>query len=173
MSGDSSDHRPTNSIGMPRPATARMPCDRAPIDRPQLGRTEEPTKPLLISGDQFGCHVFRPAGFAIGGPHGGAPRGPIADGLHGGGTPHFAMGAPHRGGGPHGSPLRLGTRSRHGRRAPRRAPLHGGRQRQIRGSVPLHGARVLEVRIHLPPAGSQVRTRRLRRTSIPPTRFAR
>ena len=28
-----------------------------------------------------------------------------------------------------------------GRRAPRGAPLHGGRQRQIRGSVPSHGAR--------------------------------
>ena len=26
----------------------------------------------------------------------------------------------------HGTPLRLGTRSRHGRRAPRGAPLHGG-----------------------------------------------
>src|SRR6516165_3160995 len=60
--------------------------------------------------------------------------------------------------GPHGTPLRLGTRSRHGRRAPRGAPLHGGRQRQIRGSVPSHGARVLEVRIHLPPAVSLVRT---------------
>jgi hypothetical protein len=55
-------------------------------------------------------------------------------------------------------PLRLGTRSRHGRWAPRGAPLHGGRQQQIRGSVPSHGARVLEVRIHLPPAVSQVRT---------------
>src|SRR5215471_15085233 len=58
------------------------------------------------------------------------------------------------GGGPHGTPLRLGTRSNQGRRAPRGAPLHGGRQRQIRGSVPSHGARVLEVRIHLPPAVS-------------------
>jgi hypothetical protein len=48
-------------------------------------------------------------------------------------------------------PLRLGTRSRHGRWAPRGAPLHGGRQQQIRGSVPSHGARVLEVRIRLPP----------------------
>ena len=38
------------------------------------------------------------------------------------------------------------------------APLHGGRQRQIRGSVPSHGARVLEVRIHLPPARSLLRT---------------
>ena len=28
----------------------------------------------------------------MGGPHGGAPRGPIAGGLHGGGAPHFAMG---------------------------------------------------------------------------------
>src|SRR6516165_10587994 len=78
----------------------------------------------------------------------------LAGGLHGGGAPHFAMG---------------GTASR--RRAltepaaPRnavspweagapRAPLHAGRQRQIRGSVPSHGARVLEVRIHLPPADS-------------------
>jgi len=94
----------------------------------------------------------------MGGPNGGAPRGPIAGGLHGGGAPHFAMGGPHGGGGPHGTPLRLGTRSRHGRRAPRGAPLHGGRQRQIRGSVPSHGARVPEVRIHLPPAGSQERT---------------
>src|SRR5262244_2511881 len=68
------------------------------------------------------------------------------------------MGGPHGGGGPHGTPLRLGTRSRHARRAPRGAPLHGGRQRQIRGSVPSRGARVLEVRIHLPPAESQVRT---------------
>jgi hypothetical protein len=65
----------------------------------------------------------------------------------------FAMGGPH-GGGPHGTPLRLGTRSRYGTRAPRGAPLHGGRQRQIRDSVPSHGARVLEVRIHLPPAKS-------------------
>src|SRR5215469_15547698 len=40
----------------------------------------------------------------------------------------------------------------------RAAPLHGGRQRQIRGPVPSYGARVLEVRIHLPPAESQVRT---------------
>src|SRR5215472_5798209 len=64
------------------------------------------------------------------------------------------MGGPG-GGGPHGTPLRLGTRSRHGRRAPRGAPLHGGRQRQIRGSVPSRGARVLEVRIHLPPAESR------------------
>src|ERR1700745_601569 len=69
----------------------------------------------------------------------------------------FPMGGPHRGG-PHGTPLRLVTRSRHGRRAPRGAPLHGGRQRQIRGSVPSHGARGLEVRIHLPPARSQQRT---------------
>src|ERR1700751_3618302 len=61
------------------------------------------------------------------------------------------LGGPH-GGGPRGTPLRLGTRSRHGRRAPRGAPLHGGRQQQIRGSVPSLGARVLEVRIHLPPA---------------------
>src|SRR5262244_918974 len=68
------------------------------------------------------------------------------------------MGGPHGGGGPHGTPLRLGTRSRHARRAPRGAPLHGGRQRQIRGSVPSRGARVLQVRIHLPPAESQVRT---------------
>jgi len=73
---------------------------------------------------------------------------------YGGGATHFAIGVPHGGGGPHGTPLRLGTRSRHGRRAPRGAPLHGGRQRQIRGSVPSHGARVLEVRIHLPPADS-------------------
>jgi hypothetical protein len=64
------------------------------------------------------------------------------------------LGGPH-GGGPHGTPLRLGTRSRHGRRAPRGAPLHGGRQQQIRGSVPSLGARVLEVRIHFPPAVSQ------------------
>jgi len=39
-------------------------------------------------------------------------------GLHGGGVPHFAMGGPHGGSGPHGTPLRLGVRSRHGRRAP-------------------------------------------------------
>ena len=103
-------------------------------------------------------HVFARPDFAMGGPHGGAPRGPIAGGLHGGGAPHFAMGGPHGGGGPHGTPLRLGTRSRHGRPAPRGAPLHGGRQRQIRGSVPSHGARVLEVRIRLPPALSPQRT---------------
>jgi hypothetical protein len=48
----------------------------------------------------------------------------------------------------------FGTRSRHGRPAPRGEPLHDGRQRQIRGSVPSHPARVLEVRIHLPPAES-------------------
>ena len=100
------------------------------------------------------CHVFALPDLAMGGPNGGAPRGPIAGGLHGGGAPHFAMGGPHGGGGPHGTPLRLGTRSRHGRRAPRGAPLHGGRQRQIRGSVPSHGARVLEVRIHLLPRES-------------------
>src|SRR6516225_7137118 len=64
------------------------------------------------------------------------------------------LGGPH-GGGPRGTPLYLGTRSRHGRRAPRGAPLHGGRQQQIRGSVPSLGARVLEVRIHLPPPKSQ------------------
>src|SRR6516162_4106166 len=64
------------------------------------------------------------------------------------------LGGPH-GGGPRGAPLRLRTGSRHGRRAPRGAPLHGGRQQQIRGSVPSLGARVLEVRIHLPPAESQ------------------
>src|SRR6516164_7965041 len=63
------------------------------------------------------------------------------------------LGGPH-GGGPRGAPLRLRTGSRHGRRAPRGAPLHGGRQQQIRGSVPSLGARVLEVRIHLPPADS-------------------
>ena len=68
-------------------------------------------------------------------------------------APTRELGGPH-GGGPHGTPLRLGTRSRHGRRAPRGAPLHGGRQQQIRGSVPSLGARVLEVRIHLPPADS-------------------
>jgi len=45
----------------------------------------------------------------------------------------------------------------------RGAPLHGGRQRQIRGSVPSHGARVLEVRIHLPPAASLPNFRFLRR----------
>jgi len=59
-------------------------------------------------------HVFARPDFAMGGPHGGAPRGPIAGGLHGGGAPHFAMGGPHGGGGPHGTPLRLGTRSRQG-----------------------------------------------------------
>ena len=66
-------------------------------------------------------HVFARPDFAMGGPHGGAPRGPIAGGLPGGGAPHFAMSGPHGGGGPHGTPLRLGTRSRHGRRAPRRS----------------------------------------------------
>ena len=39
-------------------------------------------------------------------------------GLHGGGVRHFAIGGPHGGSGPHGTPLRLGVRSRHGRRAP-------------------------------------------------------
>jgi len=48
-------------------------------------------------------HVFARPDFAMGGPHGGAPRGPIAGGLHGGGAPHFAMGGPHGGGGPHGT----------------------------------------------------------------------
>src|ERR1700749_4538000 len=38
------------------------------------------------------CHGFARPDFAMGGPHGGAPRGPIAGGLHGGGAPHFAMG---------------------------------------------------------------------------------
>jgi hypothetical protein len=38
------------------------------------------------------CHVFARPDFATGGPHGGAPRGPLAGGLHGGGAPHFAMG---------------------------------------------------------------------------------
>jgi hypothetical protein len=104
-----------------------------------------------IMAEVLQCHVFARSDFAMGGGHGGAPRGPIAGGLHGGGAPHFAMGGPHGGGEPRGTPLRLGTRSRHGRRAPRGAPLHGGRQRQIRGAVPSHGARVLEVRIHLPP----------------------
>ena len=72
-------------------------------------------------------------------------------------APTREPGGPH-GGGPHGTALHLGTRSRHGRRAPRGAPLHGGGQQQIRGSVPSFGARVLEVRIHLPPAQSQLRT---------------
>jgi hypothetical protein len=53
--------------------------------------------------------------------------------------------------------------SERGRRAARGAPLNGGRQRQIRGSVPSHGARVLEVRIHLPPAGSRHPPRALHR----------
>jgi hypothetical protein len=77
---------------------------------------------------------FRSAGFRNGRTAGRRASGRIAGGLHGGGAPHFAMGGPHRGG-PHGTPLRLRTlrtRSRHGRRAPRGAPLHGGRQRQIR-----------------------------------------
>ena len=38
----------------------------------------------------------------------------------------FAMSGPHGAGGPHGTPLHLGARSRHRRRAPRRALLHGG-----------------------------------------------
>jgi hypothetical protein len=38
----------------------------------------------------------------------------------------FAMSGPHGAGGPHGTPLHLGTRSRHRRRAPRGALLHGG-----------------------------------------------
>src|ERR1700753_4355379 len=75
------------------------------------------------------------------------------------------LGGPH-GGGPRGTPLRLGTRSRHGRRAPRGAPLHGGRQQQIRGSVPSHGARVLEVRIHLPPAESPQTFGSLRESTV-------
>src|SRR6516162_10908837 len=79
---------------------------------------------------------FRPAGFRNGRTAWRRASRPIAGGLHGSGAPHFAMGGPHGGGGPHGTPLRLGTRSRHGRRVPRGAPLHGGRQRQIRGSVP-------------------------------------
>jgi len=89
-------------------------------------------------------------------------RGPAVQG--GGphsGASHFAMGGPH-GGGPHGtaaprsavSPWEAGARG---------APLHVGRQRQIRGSVPSLGARVLEVRIHLPPAESRLRTRFLQR----------
>jgi hypothetical protein len=98
------------------------------------------------------CNVtFSPGRISqMGGPHGGAPRDPIAGGLHGGGALHFArvdrmvaagLTEPR-------------CASERGRRAPRGAPLHGGRQRQIRGSVPSHGARVLEVRIHLPPAVS-------------------
>jgi hypothetical protein len=35
------------------------------------------------------CHVFARPDFAMGRPHGGAPRGPIEGGLHGGGAPHF------------------------------------------------------------------------------------
>ncbi len=119
----------------------------------------------------YQCHVFTRPDFAMGVPHGGARRGPIAGGLHGGGAPHFAMGGLPGGGGPHGTPLRLGTRSRHGRRAPPGTPLHGGRQRQIRGSVPSHGARVLEVQIHLPPAKSQSLSRiRFRRSRNPALR---
>ena len=38
----------------------------------------------------------------------------------------FAMSGPPGAGGPHGTPLHLGTRSRHRRRAPRGALLHGG-----------------------------------------------
>src|SRR6516225_4320913 len=38
------------------------------------------------------CHVFARPDFATGGPHGGAPRGPLSGGLHGGGATHFAMG---------------------------------------------------------------------------------
>src|SRR5499427_4782011 len=98
---------------------------------------------------------FRPAGFRKGGPHGGAPRGPIAGGLHGGtafrdGWTAWRQRASRNPAAPRNavSPWEAGARA---------APLHGGRQRQIRGSVPSYGARVLEVRIHLPPAESQVR----------------
>src|SRR5262249_37037171 len=83
-------------------------------------------------------------------------------------APTRELGGPH-GGGPHGTPLRLGTRSRHGRRAPRGARLHSGRQQPIPGSVPSLGARVLEVRIPLPPAGSPLQTRLDSLTRIAPT----
>jgi hypothetical protein len=37
-----------------------------------------------IMAEVLQCHVFARPDFAMGGPHGGAPRGPIAGGLHGG-----------------------------------------------------------------------------------------
>ena len=89
-------------------------------------------------------------------------RGPAVQG--GGphsGASHFAMGGPH-GGGPHGTAAPRSAVSSWEAGA-RGAPLHVGRQRQIRGSVPSLGARVLEVRIHLPPAESRLRTRFLQR----------
>jgi hypothetical protein len=52
------------------------------------------------------------------------------------------------------NPLRLGTRSRDWEAGAPRSVLHGGRPRQIRGSVPSQGARVLEVRSRPPPAAS-------------------
>src|ERR1700741_702486 len=55
-----------------------------------------------IMAEVLQCHVFARPDFAMGGPHGGAPRGPIAGGLHGE-APPFAMGEPHRGGGAHGT----------------------------------------------------------------------
>src|SRR5215469_17383527 len=67
-------------------------------------------RPIAIMAEVLQCHVFARSDIAMGGPHGGAPRSPIAGGLHGGGAPHFAMGGPHGGAGPHGTPLRLGTR---------------------------------------------------------------
>ena len=87
-------------------------------------------------------------------------RGPAVQG--GGphsGASHFAMGGPH-GGGPHGtaaprsavSPWEAGARG---------APLHVGRQRQIRGSVPSLGARVLEDSM-----GRAARTWQLRRCNL-------
>ena len=61
---------------------------------------------------------------------------------------------PHRGGGPSRNPAAPRNAVSPWEAGAPRAPLHAGRQRQIRGSVPSHGARVLEVRIHLPPADS-------------------
>ena len=54
-----------------------------------------------IMAEVLQCHVFAQPDFAMGGPHGGAPR-----------VDRMAA-ADSR------NPLRLGTRSRHGRRAPR------------------------------------------------------
>ena len=101
------------------------------------------------------CNVtFSPGRISqMSGPHSGAPRDPMAGGLHGGGA-RISRGWTAWRRRASRNPAAPRNGSRHGRRAPRGALLHGGRQRQIRGSVPSHGARVLEVRIHLPPADS-------------------
>ena len=89
-------------------------------------RTRAVAAPETLRAAARRAAASRDRDFSVGEGAVAAARGSIAGGLHGGGAPQFAMGGPHSGGVPHGTPLRLGTRSRHGRRAPRGARVAVG-----------------------------------------------